>query len=169
MGFPSCHLLCVISLTVLWKITFLLCVFVWECMCVHISAGAHFCYKYHRWLTVSSVWLWQLLFVALNRLLVNGWRFEVPCLSLCDGCRAVLSSGYQLMVPLFQHLATESVCASYRPFLWMVMSLRVMGRLNMVDYWTLLLLLYFCVLIPKYIVYLRGCYKLMGYCTITDV
>lgn len=60
------------------------------CVCVHISAFAHSCYKYQRWLTVSSVGLWQLLFVVVDRLLVNGWRFEVPCLSLCDGYRALV-------------------------------------------------------------------------------
>lgn len=60
------------------------------CVCVHISTCSHFRYKYQSWLTVSSVWVWQLLFVVVDRLLVNGWRFEVPCLSLFDGCRALL-------------------------------------------------------------------------------
>lgn len=78
------------SFSIFVRIGMCLSVFVWACICVHISACAHSCYKYQRWLTVSSVWLWQLLFVVVDRLLVNGWRFEVPCLSPCDGYKALL-------------------------------------------------------------------------------
>lgn len=79
------------SLYVLENMTVIVCV----CFCVgmHVCAHtfcAHLCYKYQMWLTASSVWLWQLLFVVVDRLSVDGWRFQVSCLSLCDGCRALL-------------------------------------------------------------------------------
>ena len=108
--------------------------------CAHTHlALAYFRYKYQRWLAVSSVWIWQLLFVVVDRLLVNGWRFEVPSLSLCDGYRALLwmripVHGAPLSASMHRACVASTGCFSER--LW---DHRVMGRLNMVCFFELLI------------------------------
>ena len=120
-------------------------------------ALSYFRYKYQRWLAASSVWIWQLLFVVVDRLLVNGWRFKVPSLSLCDGCRALLwmrvpARGASLSASMHRACVASTGCFSER--LW---DHRVMGRLNTVCFLKLLIF-YFLLLTST----LQLCVKLLA-------
>lgn len=96
----------------------------WTCesawhMFVHISACAHFCYKYQSWLTLSCVWAWQLLFVAVDRLFgewLTFWGSMSVSVRWLQG--TVLEVDTSCRCPSFS-ISADYIRGSYRLFFFL--------------------------------------------------